>query len=97
MAEASTARGVARRADGVAHASDPRARCALSRRRPFVFDGERYSYLIHHHNPTWRNERTVENPDCGGRVLARRRGARLLEVGNVLHNYPRRVPPAARA
>jgi hypothetical protein len=58
----------------------------LSRRQPFVFDDERYSYLIHRYNLTWRNERTVEVP-IAARVLERRRGARLLEVGNVLHNY----------
>jgi hypothetical protein len=56
------------------------------RRAPFVFDGERYSYLLHHYNATWRNERTVEVP-IAARVLERHRGARLLEVGNVLHNY----------
>jgi hypothetical protein len=56
------------------------------RREPFVLDGERYGYLLHHYNTTWRNERTVEVP-LAARVLERRQGARLLEVGNVLHNY----------
>jgi hypothetical protein len=55
-------------------------------RTPFVFDGERYDYLFHHYNTTWRNERTVEVP-LAARVLAGHRGARMLEIGNVLHNY----------
>jgi hypothetical protein len=56
------------------------------RREPFLFDGESYGYLLHHYNTTWRNERTVELP-LATRVIERNRGARLLEVGNVLHNY----------
>lgn len=59
-----------------------RARC----RTPFVFDGERYDYLFHHYNTTWRNERTVEVP-LAARMLRSRNGARMLEIGNVLHNY----------
>jgi hypothetical protein len=58
----------------------------LLRREPFVFDGERYDYLFHHYNRTWCNERTVELP-IAARVLARHRDAKMLEVGNVLHNY----------
>ncbi len=56
------------------------------RREPFLFDGESYGYLLHHYNATWRNERTVELP-LATRAIERHRGARLLEVGNVLHNY----------
>lgn len=56
------------------------------RREPFVFEDERYDYLCHHYNTTWRNERAVELP-LAERVIERRSGARLLEVGNVLHNY----------
>jgi hypothetical protein len=56
------------------------------RREPFVFDGEQYAYLFHHCNTTWLNERTVEIP-LATRLLERRQGARMLEVGNVLHNY----------
>jgi SAM-dependent methyltransferase len=58
----------------------------MRRREPFYFDGERYDYLFHHYNTTWRNERTVEVP-IAARTIERRHGARLLEVGNVLHNY----------
>jgi SAM-dependent methyltransferase len=58
----------------------------VRRRDPFIFDGERYRYLLHHYNMTWRNERTVELP-LAARVLERHPGARMLEVGNVLHNY----------
>ncbi len=66
----------------------------MRRRQPFVFDGESYSYLQHHYNTTWRNERTVEIP-LAARALERHRGARSLEVGNVLHNYisDSRLPP----
>lgn len=67
----------------------------MRRREPFYFDGERYEYLFHHYNTTWRNERTVEIP-LAARVIERRRTDRMLEVGNVLHNYlgESRLPPA---
>ena len=56
------------------------------RREPFTFWGERYRYLYHHHNATWRNERAIEVP-LATRVLDRHRGQRTLEVGNVLSHY----------
>jgi SAM-dependent methyltransferase len=56
------------------------------RREGFSFAGEQYSYLIHHYNTTWRNERTVEVP-LAARMLEQRGAARSLEIGNVLGNY----------
>ena len=68
----------------------------MVRREPFEFDGRTYNYLIHHHNTTWRNERTVEVP-IAVRVLDERSPARVLEVGNVLRNYlPENHPAAGR-
>jgi SAM-dependent methyltransferase len=66
----------------------------LRPRQPFQFDGQDYDYLVHHYNTTWRNERAVEIP-LATRVLQRRPGARMLEVGNVLRNYlaPSELPP----
>jgi hypothetical protein len=64
------------------------------RRDPFLLDGERYRYLFHHYNTTWRNERTVEVP-IAIRMLQRHIGARVLEVGNVLHWYSRAVQGTA--
>jgi hypothetical protein len=56
------------------------------RRELFVFAGESHRYLFHHHNTTWRNERTIEVP-LAARALERHSGERTLEVGNVLNNY----------
>jgi hypothetical protein len=68
----------------------------LRPRPPFIFDDERYEYLVHHYNTTWCNERAVEIP-LAARIVQRRLGARMLEVGNVLHNYlPRSALPAER-
>jgi hypothetical protein len=64
------------------------------RRDSFLLDGERYCYLFHHYNTTWRNERTVEVP-IALRMLQRHIGARVLEVGDVLHWYCRTVHGAA--
>jgi hypothetical protein len=73
------------------------ARVLRARRRtPFVFDGHPCRYLVHHHNATWTNERTVEVP-IAARVIERHPGGRMLEVGNVLHNYlPRGYVPTQR-
>jgi hypothetical protein len=56
----------------------------------FTFDGQTYPYLVHPHNLTWDNERTVEVPIAQRAVEdALARGARILEVGNVLSHYGR--------
>jgi hypothetical protein len=52
----------------------------------FAFAGDEYSYFVHHHNATWRNERAVEIAIVR-RELDRRPGARVLEVGNVMAHY----------
>src|SRR6476469_7061547 len=66
---------------------------ARHRARPpwfFTFQGAAYPYLIHPHNFTWENERAVEVPIAWRAVmLARVRGGRVLEVGNVLGHYGR--------
>lgn len=58
----------------------------LTRRDGFELDGVAYSYLFHHYNLTWDNERAVELP-LAAAALQRRGGGSVLEVGNVLHNY----------
>jgi SAM-dependent methyltransferase len=64
---------------------------AVIARRPdgFELDGRRYRYFVHPYNATWRNERAVELPVALA-LLDESRGARVLEVGNVLVHYGRR-------
>jgi SAM-dependent methyltransferase len=52
----------------------------------FVFAGEEHAYLYHPHKFTWLTERAVEVP-IAGTIVDRHRGARVLEVGNVLSHY----------
>ena len=52
----------------------------------FTFQGRTYRYLYHHHNTTWKNERTVEIPIILEKIHAHQ-GGRILEVGNVLSHY----------
>jgi SAM-dependent methyltransferase len=52
----------------------------------FQFAGEEYAYLYHRHKFTWLTERAVEVPIAEA-LVQRRRGARVLEVGNVLSHY----------
>ncbi len=56
------------------------------RRETFTLNGRRYSYHAGLYNMTWQNERTVEIPIITEAVAARK-GARTLEVGNVLAHY----------
>jgi SAM-dependent methyltransferase len=71
----------------LAHAARARA-AAVIRRRPdgFELGGRRYRYFVHPYNATWRNERAVELPVALA-LLQESRGARVLEVGNVLVHY----------
>jgi SAM-dependent methyltransferase len=55
-------------------------------RRGFTFGAARHPYFVHRYNFTWSNERAVEIPIVWAEVCARR-GARVLEVGNVLSHY----------
>jgi SAM-dependent methyltransferase len=56
----------------------------------FTFRGAVYPYLVHWHNLTWENERSVEVPIAWRAVRqAQARGMRVLEVGNVLSHYHR--------
>jgi SAM-dependent methyltransferase len=52
----------------------------------FTFRGKTYRQFWHLYNATWRNERAVEVPIIWEEV-SRARGARVLEVGNVLSHY----------
>jgi SAM-dependent methyltransferase len=54
--------------------------------KAFELDGEPVPYLRHRYNRTWLNERAVEVP-LALRVLEKRRGGEILEVGNVLGHY----------
>lgn len=54
-------------------------------RRTFTLGGRAYRYFYHHHNVTWRNERSVEVP-WAWEVVQASRGP-ILEVGNVLSWY----------
>ena len=54
--------------------------------RTFSFQGKNYHYFIHHYNPTWRNERTVEVPIVWS-MVKKCNGKKILEVGNVLSHY----------
>jgi len=59
-----------------------------SRKATFTFDGHVYPYFRHNYNVTWLNERCIEIPIMR-EVIAHSRGARMLEVGNVLSCYDR--------
>jgi SAM-dependent methyltransferase len=63
---------------------------AVRRLRPgkFTFAGAEYRYFVHAYNETWRNERAVELPIVL-RAVDEHRGARVLEIGNVLAHYGR--------
>jgi hypothetical protein len=54
--------------------------------RTFELAPERHAYFLHNYNLTWSNERAVEIPIVWSEVC-RRRGGRVLEVGNVLSHY----------
>lgn len=54
--------------------------------KPFIFDGQKYRYFVHHYNATWRNERAVEVPIIY-RELMKHSDQKILEVGNVLSHY----------
>jgi hypothetical protein len=54
--------------------------------RTFELQAARYPYFLHDYNVTWCNERAVEIPIVWAEVR-RRRGRRVLEVGNVLAHY----------
>jgi cyclopropane fatty-acyl-phospholipid synthase-like methyltransferase len=56
----------------------------------FTLGGRSYPYYVHLHNRTWRNERIVEIPIAWAEIAARR-GARILEIGNVVAHYHRYV------
>jgi SAM-dependent methyltransferase len=53
----------------------------------FTFQSTHHPYFIHGYNFTWCNERAVEIPIVWAEVRDARRGARVLEVGNVLSHY----------
>lgn len=56
------------------------------RNKVFTFDQNTYTYCIHPHNQTWRNERAVEIPIF--KTLIDQYSAKdVLEVGNVLSYY----------
>jgi len=56
--------------------------------RRFTFAGKKFRYFVHRYNATWRNERAIEVPIVWRQVQdAYTRGARVLEVGNVLSHY----------
>lgn len=59
---------------------------ARQRAPEFSFAGERYGYVRHRHNATWRNERAVELAIIS-RAVALAGAEPVLEVGNVLQHY----------
>jgi SAM-dependent methyltransferase len=52
----------------------------------FAFQGERHRYLYGRYKLSWLTERAVEVPVVQA-IVDRHRGARILEVGNVLSHY----------
>lgn len=62
--------------------------CLRGTRGCFAFGGEEYDYLYHRYKFTWLTERAVEVPIAQA-LVDRHRGARILEVGNVLSHYRR--------
>ena len=75
---------------GVAGAARSAAAAAV-RCRPagFALGDRSFRYFAHPYNAMWRNERAVEIP-VALELLARARGGRVLEVGNVLAHYGHR-------
>lgn len=61
-------------------------RAAVPRGGSFTLAGERHRLLRHAYGLTWTTERAVEVPVAAA-VVARHRGRRILEVGNVLSHY----------
>lgn len=55
----------------------------------FELDGQRFPYFFHRYNLTWLNERVVEVPLADAVLSGLPRGARVLELGNVLAHYER--------
>ncbi|MEL7669185.1 hypothetical protein [Methanobacterium sp.] len=54
--------------------------------KTFYFNGKKYNYFYHMYNTTWENERAVEVPIVW-EIVKKRKGKRILEVGNVFSNY----------
>jgi SAM-dependent methyltransferase len=54
--------------------------------RTFVFESQRYPYMLRRYNSTWKTERVVEVPIVWD-IVRRNSGRRILEVGNVLSHY----------
>ena len=54
--------------------------------RSFSIDGSSYEYIVHPHNYTWTNERTVEI-SIAKAWLESHQMMRILEVGNVSRHY----------
>ncbi len=54
----------------------------------FQFLGTSHSYFVHPYHRTWTAERAVEIPIALQCLNGARKGARVLEVGNVLAHYP---------
>lgn len=53
----------------------------------FYFNGNKLKYFRHAHNLAYQNERKVEIPIAAWFLCSQNRGAKVLEVGNVLGNY----------
>lgn len=53
----------------------------------FQFCGHRLKYFRHTYNLAYQNERKIEIPVAEWFLHEQRKGARILEVGNVLRNY----------
>lgn len=56
------------------------------KKKVFRFGNDEFEYFYHPYNFTWLNERCVEIP-LAREVLARYRGKRILEIGNVMARY----------
>ncbi len=54
----------------------------------FSFRGTNLKYFVHPYHKTWRTERAVEIPLALHYLESLRKGADVLEVGNVLSHYP---------
>lgn len=54
----------------------------------FSFLGAVHEYYVHHYHNTWTTERAVEIPIALQYLSRIRKGAVVLEVGNVLSHYP---------
>lgn len=53
----------------------------------FNFNGKKLKYFRHNHNLAYQNERKVEIPIAAWFLYSQDKGAKVLEVGNVLRNY----------